>query len=192
MTVNVQKVPHGIRLTKDYCVTGQQYKVFTYWLFQKYFEKVDAIYEFGCGSGINIAILAQMFPEKKIVGLDWAAASKKILDKLAKAKTGRIELRGRNITKDFVYVEDVGDAFVRALTSDYVGEINIGSGKQTTLEYVARHIAKALGAELTFSSVDPSGPTHMQYDPTRALKILGWKATTPIERGLDKTIAASK
>ncbi len=111
---------------------------------------------------------------------------------VAKAKTGRIELRGRNITKDFVYVEDVGDAFIRALMSDYVGEVNIGTGKQSTLEYVARHIAKALGAELTFSSVDPAGPTHMQCDPTRALKILGWKASTPIEQGLDKTIAASK
>ncbi len=111
---------------------------------------------------------------------------------IRKAKSGKIELRGRHITKDFVFVEDVGDAFVKALMSDYVGEINIGSGKQTTLEYVAGYIAKALGAELTFSSVDPSGPTHMQCDPTRALKILGWKAATPIEKGLDKTIAASR
>lgn len=111
---------------------------------------------------------------------------------IAKAKTGHIELRGRQITKDFVYVEDVADVFVRALLSDYVGEINVGSGKQTTLEYVASHIAKALNAKLTFSSVDPSGPTHMQCDPTRAQKILGWKAMTPIEKGLDRTIAASK
>ncbi len=111
---------------------------------------------------------------------------------IGKAKSGKIELRGRHITKDFVFVEDVGDAFVKALMSDYVGEINIGSGNQTTLEYVASYIAKALGAELSFSKVDPSGPTHMQCDPTRALKILGWKAMTPIEKGLDRTIAASK
>jgi nucleoside-diphosphate-sugar epimerase len=111
---------------------------------------------------------------------------------IAKAKGGRIELKGRHITKDFVYVDDVADAFILALQSDYVGEINIGSGKQTTLEYVASYIAKNLGAEMTFSTVEPGGPTHMQCDPTRAHKVLGWRAQTPLEQGLDKAIAASK
>jgi nucleoside-diphosphate-sugar epimerase len=111
---------------------------------------------------------------------------------ISKAKTGRIELRGRAVTKDFVFVEDVADAFVKALTSDFVGEVNIGSGKQTTLEFVADHIAKALRAKLTFSSVEPAGPSHMQCDTERARRILGWEAKTSIEQGLDRTLAASK
>jgi UDP-glucose 4-epimerase len=109
---------------------------------------------------------------------------------ISKAKTGRIELRGRAVTKDFVFVEDVADAFVKALTSDFVGEVNIGSGRQTTLEFVADHIAKAFRAKLTFSTVEPAGPSHMQCDTERARRILGWEAKTSIEQGLDRTLAA--
>lgn len=89
----------AVRLNQEYVMPQDSrfelnwYRVFTYWLFQKYFEKVDAIYEFGCGSGINIAILAQMFPDKKLVGLDWAVASKKVLDNLAKAHGWNVEGR---------------------------------------------------------------------------------------------------
>ena len=111
---------------------------------------------------------------------------------ISKAKTGHIELRGRNVTKDFIFVDDVVDAFTKALMSDYVGEMNIGSGQQTKLEYVAQHIARSLNAKLSFSDLETSGPTHMQSDPTRASRILGWKATTTIEKGLDITIARSK
>jgi len=109
---------------------------------------------------------------------------------IAKAKTGRIELRDRHVTKDFVYVEDVAEVFVKALASEYVGEINIGSGVQTRLQDVAKYIADAFKAELTFSNFETGGPTHMQCDTTRASRILGWKAVTPMEAGLDKTIAA--
>ena len=76
---------------------------------------------------------------------------------ISKAKAGRIELRGRQVTKDFVFVEDVAEAFVKALTSDFVGEVNIGSGKQTTLEFVADHIARAFRAKLTFSTAEAAG-----------------------------------
>ncbi len=58
------------------------------------------------------------------------------------------------------------------------------------LKYVAGYIAKAIGTVRTYSSVEPADTTHMQCDPTRALKISGWKAVTPIESGLDKTIAS--
>jgi hypothetical protein len=59
------------------------YGVFTHWLFLKYLSDVDVIYEFGCGSGKNIAALARLFPKKKIVGLDWATSSKLIIEGLA-------------------------------------------------------------------------------------------------------------
>ena len=111
---------------------------------------------------------------------------------ISKAKKGRIELRDRHVTKDFVYVDDVAEVFVKALTSEYVGEINIGSGVQTKLQDVAKYIADAFKAELIFSNVETGGPTHMQCDTTRASGILGWKAVTSMKEGLDKTIAALK
>ncbi len=111
---------------------------------------------------------------------------------IAQAKTGHVLLHGREITKDFVYVEDVADAYVKALSSNYVGEINIGSGKQTSLETVARYIASSYGAELKFAETQSPGPTHMQSDISRARTILGWTPKTSLEDGLDKTIQSSR
>lgn len=105
---------------------------------------------------------------------------------------GKILLRGRNVTKDFVYITDVADAYLRALLSDYIGEINIGSGAQTSLETVARYIAKALGAELAFAETQDKGPTYMQSDVSRAKTVLGWNPSTPLETGLDQTIKSFK
>jgi len=100
----------------------------------------------------------------------------------------KIVLRGgRAITKDFIYVEDIADAMMRALESDFVGALNIGTGKQTTLEEVALFIARAFGVPLAFEEFSDGGPTHMQCDPSRAKRILGWRAKVDIEEGLRRT-----
>lgn len=101
-------------------------------------------------------------------------------------KTGKILLRGRYVKKDFVYITDVIDAYVKILESDFVGEINVGSGVSTSLETVARFIAKSLNAELTFA--DEDSRTSMQSDVSRAKKILGWHTKVGLEDGLKKTI----
>ena len=109
---------------------------------------------------------------------------------VAKASaTRKIVLRGADTTKDFVFVEDVMEAMVRALKTDYVGEINIGSGKQTKLEEVAQYIASKFDAKYERDANQPP-ETHMEAGTTRAEKVLGWKATTPLEEGLDRTMEA--
>jgi len=71
-------IPHGANFEQDYA------DVFRLWLFEKYFQDVDAVYDFGCGTGYNLTMLAKLFPGKKLYGLDWATASQKILVLLAK------------------------------------------------------------------------------------------------------------
>jgi SAM-dependent methyltransferase len=61
------------------------YEIFQHWLFTTYFAEIQAVYEFGCGSGINLAALAKLYPEKRYFGLDWAAPSKEIVDEMAEA-----------------------------------------------------------------------------------------------------------
>lgn len=61
------------------------FRVFQRWLFTTYFRAAKTIYEFGCGSGINLAALAELYPEKRYVGLDWTEASKQIVDEMAAA-----------------------------------------------------------------------------------------------------------
>jgi SAM-dependent methyltransferase len=60
------------------------YRVFRLWLFQTYLAGVNTVYEFGCGSGFNIAALAKLYPEKRYYGLDWASQSVDIVNELGK------------------------------------------------------------------------------------------------------------
>lgn len=60
-------------------------------IFTKYLSSSNDIYEFGCGSCQNLMMLSEMFPFKKLYGLDWANASVKIAKLLAKSRNLNIE-----------------------------------------------------------------------------------------------------
>jgi SAM-dependent methyltransferase len=53
-------------------------------LFFKYLADASAIYELGCGSGQNLLLLAEMFPQKKVVGLDWVEPCVEIAGEIGK------------------------------------------------------------------------------------------------------------
>ncbi len=61
------------------------YTVFRNFLFERYLKNYLAIYEFGCGTGYNLIIMAKLFPDKELHGLDWASSSKDLVNKIAKA-----------------------------------------------------------------------------------------------------------
>jgi hypothetical protein len=78
-----------LRLYRDYVITCDPnfefnfFKVFRLWLFKKYFKDADSIYEFGCGPGHNLVELAELFPARKIHGLDWSVSSRDLVNKIA-------------------------------------------------------------------------------------------------------------
>lgn len=61
------------------------FSVFRLWLFRKYLKDSPTIYEFGCGSGFNLAALAQLYPDKQLHGLDFVPSSVYLVNKLGKA-----------------------------------------------------------------------------------------------------------
>lgn len=66
------------------------YTVYRRFFFEKYLSAFDSIYEFGCGTGYNLYILSQLFPEKKLFGLDWAIASRDLVNKIGEAFNANI------------------------------------------------------------------------------------------------------
>ena len=56
--------------------------VITDWLFEKYFKKAGAVYEFGCGTGHNLVRLKEINQQAELWGLDWTKSSQKIIKKL--------------------------------------------------------------------------------------------------------------
>ena len=105
-----------------------------------------------------------------------------ISDKIAQAQKGDFELRGADITKDWVYVDDLVRAYTLLLESNFVGAVNIGTGIETDLETIARMIAKAFKVKLT--SFPAERPTRMQADIRRAQAVLGWQPTVSLEHGI--------
>jgi SAM-dependent methyltransferase len=69
------------------------YTVYRHYLFNTYFSRYDPIYEFGCGTGYNLSILARLFPDKRLFGLDWAESSTKLVNAIASAY--RFTMEGR-------------------------------------------------------------------------------------------------
>ena len=111
-----------------------------------------------------------------------------IPDMIRKARSGKIELYGAQTTKDWVYVVDVAEAFCRAVESKFVGPVNIGTGVEHTVEFIAERIAKAFRVPLVAHT--GGSDSRMQADAARAWDVLGWRYTTPLEEGLDAVLAA--
>ena len=59
------------------------FTVFRQWLFKTYFYSISHIYEFGCGTGFNLVALAQLYPDKRLFGLDFVSSSVDLLNKIA-------------------------------------------------------------------------------------------------------------
>lgn len=77
-----------LRLYRDYIMPSEPnfelnfFTVLRLWLFRKYLGEFNDIYEFGCGPGYNLPIMAKLFPEKRLYGLDWSEAAARIVNLL--------------------------------------------------------------------------------------------------------------
>lgn len=95
-------------------------------------------------------------------------------------------------SRDFVYVDDVADAFCRATVSDCRGLVNIGTGIETTVRDVLAQVQQAMGVvALQPSAVDPRpGDIHrLVLSPDTAGSQLGWQPTTPLKSGIVRMLA---
>jgi UDP-glucose 4-epimerase len=87
-----------------------------------------------------------------------------------------------NQTRDFVYVKDVARAFIAASNYKKSGQIfNIGSGKQTTVNYIANAISK----NRVYIPKRPGEPDRSQANIKKAKKLLKWKPIINIDEGIE-------
>ena len=95
---------------------------------------------------------------------------------------------------DWVFVEDVVDAFIRAADSELaIGEVlDIGSGKQVTIRDTIELLATILGgdAQPRFGAIaDRPMDLPQVADPIPAIDLLGWRTSTTLAEGLERTVA---
>lgn len=105
-----------------------------------------------------------------------------------------LEMTRGEQTREFNYVEDVVDGFIRAsLSPGAIGEIiNIGNGREYRVRDVVEMVLRLMNSpiEPRFGALDyrPGEAWHFYCDNTKARKILGWKPEVSLEDGLRMTI----
>ncbi|MBV8161880.1 MAG: GDP-mannose 4,6-dehydratase [Acidimicrobiia bacterium] len=88
-------------------------------------------------------------------------------------------------TRDFVYVDDVVDAFSRAATKGSGLLMNIGTGRETSVNELYRTMAANAGvtAEALYAPARTGELARSSLDPGRAAIHLGWKPWTELDDG---------
>lgn len=94
-------------------------------------------------------------------------------------------------TRDFTYVDDVVEANLLALKYQKLGNFNVGTGKNATLNEVVQMLNKKLGTTLE-PVYEPNKirnyVMHTKADTSKAEKELGFRAKVGLDEGMDKLI----
>jgi UDP-glucose 4-epimerase len=95
-------------------------------------------------------------------------------------------------TRDFVYVDDVVDAFVKAARARVAGLLNIGTGREVSINHLYLVMAEVLGvaAEPQRAPARRGELERNCLDASRAWAVLGWEATTSLPKGLTAVFAS--
>lgn len=97
-----------------------------------------------------------------------------------------------NQIRDFLYVQDVADAFVALLESDVHGPVNIASGRPVALKEIIYRIAEKLNrrdlVQLGALPAPANDPHLLVADVTRLANEVRWSPKYDLDTGLQKTI----
>ena len=98
--------------------------------------------------------------------------------------------------RDFTFVEDTARAFVQIGGADAaVGEVvNAGSGREVTIREVVRKVGEITGRDLGVETDEQrlrpskSEVSRLLSDSSKAERLAGWRADTPLDEGLRWTV----
>jgi UDP-glucose 4-epimerase len=95
-----------------------------------------------------------------------------------------------NQTRDFVYVDDVVDAFARAASKGSGLLMNIGTGAETSVNLLYETMAAAAGVSTppVFAPARAGELARSSLDPSRAGIHLGWKSWTSLPEGTGEVL----
>jgi len=94
-------------------------------------------------------------------------------------------------TREFLYVEDAAEGILLA-TERYneSGPVNLGSGMEISIKDLVHLIAQLTGfeGEIVWDTSKPDGQPRRCLDTSKAERLFGFRAGTPFEEGLRRTV----
>ncbi len=94
-------------------------------------------------------------------------------------------------TREFLYVEDAAEGILLATERyDESDPVNLGSSHEISIKDLTETIARLTGfqGQIRWDTTKPNGQPRRKLDTQRAEQKFGFKAVTPFEEGLKRTI----
>jgi UDP-glucuronate decarboxylase len=96
-------------------------------------------------------------------------------------------------TRSFCYVDDLIEGLIRLMDApdEVTGPVNLGNPAEFTIRELADRVLALVGSpsSLVRKPLPENDPTQRRPDIARARSLLDWSPTTPLDQGLQKTIA---
>jgi nucleoside-diphosphate-sugar epimerase len=110
---------------------------------------------------------------------------------LSLLKNNTFDVKYPSLTRDFLYVEDVANAFVEILDSNLQGSLNISAGWHFSLQQLTQIIANQIGCSnlLRFSTDNNlAHQLNIVSSPGRLLRELNWLPKFSLDEAVKKSI----
>ncbi len=110
-------------------------------------------------------------------------------DQMLNGRPVRIFGTGKQ-TRDYIYVDDIVRANMLAMHRSVMGEINIGTGKETDVNTLCKKMAKLTGYTLPprYTPCIPGEMMRSSLNARKAKQLLGWVPQVKLDEGLAKTV----
>lgn len=160
--------PYGI--TK---LTGEQYL--------RFYEKIRGIPYIAFRPGNIYGPRQDSSAESGVIGI--------FSSRLAGNKVVTINNDGLT-TRDYIYVADIVDALVKAIDSDFIGLLNLGTGIETSTNRIFEMVKGVFDKEVKFERNEDQQDAikHIALDASKAREVLGWIPSVSLEEGIRKTV----
>ncbi len=89
--------------------------------------------------------------------------------------------------RDFIYVDDVIDAVLKLLKSDFSGTVNLGTGIGSTVGELCDHLEELSGIKIPDQDIKVSGHMEFYQDISLLKSIIDWEPKYSLKEGLTKT-----
>jgi len=107
------------------------------------------------------------------------------LYKMLKEETIRVWGDGSAI-RDYIYIDDIADFFIKAVATDFNGIYNLGSGKGYRVNDIIQILEKITGiaAKVNYQNFSASTVKEVVLDINHVSAILGWSPRIALETGI--------